>query len=163
MTFDEFYAAFWRKALCYVKSKGVSKADAEDLCSQAFLYCFQRYDQFDAKRASEESWLFLVIRSRLKNYWRDRHIHGDIDDFSEYLPDTACDVEKVILLEALRQQVAEALKKLNERQQCIVVLRYFKDMRTKEIADRLGITPGAVRIQLFRALAKIQAELKKSE
>ena len=75
----------------------------------------------------------------------------------------ACDVEKVILLEALRQQVAEALKKLNERQQCIVVLRYFKDMRTKEIADRLGITPGAVRIQLFRALAKIQAELKKSE
>ncbi|MGL4522139.1 MAG: RNA polymerase sporulation sigma factor SigF [Bacilli bacterium] len=52
--------------------------------------------------------------------------------------------------------VHEALKKLDEREQLIVYLRYFKDQTQTEVANRLGIS----QVQVSRLEKKILEQLK---
>ena len=56
----------------------------------------------------------------------------------------------------MRSRLAEALKTLNDTQQKILILKYFKGFENGEIADRLGIRPGNVRIQAMRARGKLR-------
>jgi RNA polymerase sigma factor (sigma-70 family) len=56
--------------------------------------------------------------------------------------------DRAVLLAALRQ--------LPVRQRAVVVLRYWEDLTDTQIAATLGCSPGTVRSQLSRALAKLR-------
>ena len=49
-----------------------------------------------------------------------------------------------------------ALEKLPAEHREALRLRYLEDMPSKQIAERLGKTDGAVRVMLTRSLAKLQ-------
>ena len=55
--------------------------------------------------------------------------------------------------------VIAALQSLSRRQREAVVLRYYADLDAAEIAGTMGITPGAVRTTLSRALAALAGTL----
>jgi RNA polymerase sigma factor (sigma-70 family) len=48
---------------------------------------------------------------------------------------------------------------LSLRQRAVVVLAYWADLTPDDIADRLGISEGAVRRHLARARARLRAVL----
>ena len=47
--------------------------------------------------------------------------------------------------------VAEAVRRLPERQRDCIVLRFYEDLTDSEIAEALGISPGSVKTHLHRA------------
>ena len=53
----------------------------------------------------------------------------------------------------------EAMLSLKPRYQTIITLRFFEKMKLTEIAEVLGSSPGTVRSQLARALAKLKTKL----
>jgi RNA polymerase sigma-70 factor (ECF subfamily) len=57
------------------------------------------------------------------------------------------------------QRLAAALATLNEEQREALRLRYVEQMPSKEIAERLGKSDGAVRVMLTRALKTLQTVL----
>ena len=57
------------------------------------------------------------------------------------------------------ERLAKALAALNEEQREALRLRYVEQMPSKEIAQRLGKTDGAVRVMLTRALKTLQSDL----
>jgi RNA polymerase sigma-70 factor (sigma-E family) len=59
-----------------------------------------------------------------------------------------------------RRAVADAVRLLPERQRQCVVLRYFLECSTAETADTLGISDGAVKTHLHRALASLARDLE---
>ncbi len=61
------------------------------------------------------------------------------------------------LREEERGQVQAALLALGERDREILMLRYMEMLSTAETASVLGISEGAVKVRLFRALAGIRA------
>src|SRR4029077_9448279 len=56
-------------------------------------------------------------------------------------------------------RLLEALKTLPEEQQEALRLRYIENLPSKEIAERLGKSDGAVRVMLTRSLQKLQSLL----
>jgi len=56
-----------------------------------------------------------------------------------------------------RAALLAALRELPPRQRAVVVLRYWEDLTDAQIAAALGCSPGTVRSQLSRALAKLRA------
>lgn len=58
-----------------------------------------------------------------------------------------------------RRTVLHAIDTLPQRQREAVVLRYYEDLPVTEIAQLLGISPGAVSSSLNRALATLQNRL----
>ena len=57
------------------------------------------------------------------------------------------------------QRLAAALATLNEEQREALRLRYVEQMPSKEIAQRLGKSDGAIRVMLTRALKTLQTVL----
>ena len=55
-----------------------------------------------------------------------------------------------------RAALLAALRQLPPRQRAVVVLRYWEDLTDAQIAAALGCSPGTVRSQLSRALAKLR-------
>jgi RNA polymerase sigma-70 factor (sigma-E family) len=60
---------------------------------------------------------------------------------------------------AERGEVAQALRLLPRRQREVLVLRYYLDLDTAEIAATLQITQGAVRTTIARGLAALARQL----
>lgn len=56
-------------------------------------------------------------------------------------------------------RLAEALEELPEDQREALRLRYVEGLPSKEIAERLGKTDGAIRVMLTRSLARLQTML----
>jgi RNA polymerase sigma-70 factor (sigma-E family) len=73
-------------------------------------------------------------------------------------PDTAVEgpAELVSDRAALLAALLAALRQLPPRQRAVVVLRYWEDLTDAQIAATLGCSPGTVRSQLSRALAKLR-------
>jgi RNA polymerase sigma-70 factor (ECF subfamily) len=61
---------------------------------------------------------------------------------------------------ALLKQAMFALK---PKYQTIITLRFFENLRLTEIAEVLGNSPGTVRSQLKRALARLRKKMAAAE
>jgi RNA polymerase sigma-70 factor (sigma-E family) len=58
-----------------------------------------------------------------------------------------------------RYEVIAALRRLPPRTRAVLVLRYFEDLSEADIAQVLGCSPGSVKSQASRGLARLRAEL----
>ena len=154
--FEEVYKTYYCSVLSYLRRKITNVQDAEDLTSEAFIYCYHHYGEYDPEKSAVSTWVYLVVNSRLKNYYRDKREYTDIGALENVLSDDSTNLERGVYLEQLRRTLADAIGKLPERQQQIVVLSYFKQKSSNEIAEMLGMTPGNVRVQLSRALDKME-------
>lgn len=156
--FAVFYEENYCKVFSYLMKKILNRSDAEDLTGEVFLYCYSHYDTFDPGKSSITTWLYLIVNSRLKNYYRDKKEHLDIGEMENYLFEEAAEMDKAVYLEQLRDKIAACLDKLPERQREIIVLRYFREMDYSLIAEKLGLTVGNIRVILSRALDKLEKD-----
>lgn len=154
--FDTFYSDNFQKAVRYIYGKISNMADAEDLAGEVFLYCYSHYDDYDPAKSSLTTWLYLIINSRIKNHYRDAKSYVDLETVVGVLPDEDVDMEKGVYLEQVRTQLNAAIQKLPERQRQIVIMSYFQKKSSNEIAEALGMTSSNVRVQLSRALDKLE-------
>lgn len=155
--YEVFYERNYGRVLSYVRGKLASVEEAEDLTSDVFLYCYSHYDSYDPQKSSLTTWLYLVVNSRLKNWYRDHVPTADFEEVAITLSDDTVDLDRGIYLEQLHSALMTALSQLPERQRQIVMLRYFENKSGEEIAQALGITPGNVRVLLSRAVDKLAA------
>lgn len=153
--FESFYNQLHPLAVAYAMKKVSCDQDAEDLVCDAFLYCHANFSAYNPSKASYKTWFFIVLKSRINNYYRDKKPTVPLEELGEFPSDDDYLIEAVRLQEQ-RQMIAEALRVLPEMQRQIVIFRFFQDCDTAETAKRVGITQGNVRTQLSRALAKMR-------
>lgn len=159
MTFEEFYNQYYLNACIYATRKVGNPDDGEELTCAVFMYCYQHFSEYDSSKASIGTWLYVIMNSRIKNYYRDKKEHIDLDALGDTLSDDRDIIGKAIEVEENRRMIAKALKDLPETQRAIVVYRYIQDKSTAEVAEILGLSEGNVRTQLSRALAKMRSVL----
>ena len=162
ISFEKMYNEYYSKVLRHIVKKIGNFHDAEDVASEVFIYCYQHFDSYDQSKASLGTWLYLVSESRIKNYYRSRRQNVSIDTLEEKADDGFVGPEKVAEFEESRRWLAEELKRLPELQRKIIVLRYFYDLKSQEIADEVGISNANVRTILSRTLDKLERNYKKS-
>lgn len=162
--FEQYYQKYYLQSLRYVHKRIQNLHDAEDLVGDSFLYCYEHYTEYDPNKASFATWLYLVVNSRIKNYYRDRKETVELDSVSELLRTLSADsVEQAIELSRLRELLYQALNNLTETQRQIVIMKYFHNYSSKKIAERTGVSEGNVRVILSRALFRLRSILNTQE
>ena len=63
----------------------------------------------------------------------------------------------MILEDERLQRVLDGLQVLNQRSRLAVILRYFRDMPIREVAEVLECSEGVARNMLFRSVRKLRA------
>jgi RNA polymerase sigma-70 factor (sigma-E family) len=127
------------------------RASAEDIVQDAFLGLYRRWD-----RLPDTSAPLAYVRTSVVNGCRTairrRSRARQVGNFAE-LP--AQSAEAVALLSEEQRAVADALRRLPERQREALVLRYYLDLSEAEIAAAMGISRGTVKSATSRALAAV--------
>lgn len=156
--YESFYRAYYGLVLGYLKNRTNSHADAEDVTAKVFLYCYEKWESYDPSKASQQTWLFMIVRSRWIDFLRSNRSHDDIDELDEYLVMGDNPIENAIRLQAIRQELAKALKKLPENQRTAIIMRYFGDYSDSEIALRLNTSEGNIRVLIHRGINKLKRD-----
>lgn len=157
---EKLMKTYGKSLLKYLSVHTDTREDAEDLMQEVFLSCYKSRDRFDASRCSEQAWLFVLAKNRLKNYYRDKKSTVSLENQKGEEPINPVDcIERALHLMDCRDLTAEALEQLDERSRTVVMLRFFKEMNHEEIGLVMGLAPGNVRVIQSRALRRMEEYL----
>lgn len=154
--FERHYNKYYPQVYGYIYKKVLNEQTAEDIAMSAFLSCWDKFDTFDESKASFQTWLYVIVNNKLKNYYRDRKETVEFEDSILDGIDYEDEILGALQIQDLRDHLYYALMQLDETQRKIVIYKYFKDMKSTQIADLLDLSPVNVRVKLKRALEKIQ-------
>lgn len=155
--FRRIYGEQYKSIYGYVYKHILNREESEDLTQEIFAAAYKHLENYDETKGTVATWLYVITNNKLKNHYRDKKSFFDIDEFCESLSDGKGNVAyQAIYLKQCRDILAKALKQLPERSRRIVVMAYFEEMKSKEIALELGMSAGNVRINLMRSLQKMQ-------
>lgn len=153
-------------ALRYTKNV----ADAEDVCQDSLLKAFAKLDQFvGAKEDTEDrfrAWLMIITTNsaidflRRKQAFRMVPLENSNAVAPELSKERSANWEENPEAFYERQErigmIAAAIRRLPVELQKVCLMRNMRELSTKEVAGRLGITTIAVRLRLFRAHSQLR-------
>jgi RNA polymerase sigma-70 factor (ECF subfamily) len=132
-----------------------NREEAEDVVQDTFVKAWKsRWRVRDS--AKLPAWLATIARHRARDLARKRRPEPLSEDF-EAVEFEGAAIEKGADLD---NEVRSALAQLPELHRAAVTLRYFEDLDYGTIEQTLGLTNGALRGILGRALSRMRKRLK---
>lgn len=131
---------------------------AEDLVQEAFIRLHRT-----THRIEDPAKAVPYLRSILLNLARDHNRRGLMSfRHQEALtpPTSPAAPEDRVVRDETQSSVLEALRSLPPRQRDCLVLRFYFDLSSPEIAETLGISPNSVKTHCRRALAALKHVLE---
>ena len=127
--------------------------DAEDVTSEVFENAVRYRDSYDPAKGEPLTWLIGIARRCVSHAIANRAgAPGELSDI-----ESATDVEAETVE---RLTLDAALASLSQRDRDLLALRYAIDLRPREIAVLLDMSPNATTVALHRALARLRATLE---
>ncbi len=126
--------------------------EAEDKVQEAFLRAYRGLDRFDPSRRFS-SWLYRIAQNACVDALRARREWAPIEEVD---PPGG---EAQPLGPEASPHVARAVGDLPARQRAVLHLKYALGLDAVEIAERLDMTPGNVRVVLHRAVKLLRERL----
>ncbi len=162
--FTELYEHFFPRVYHFLLSKTKDPGEADELVSRTFYKMYQNLGTYDASKGAFSTWLFTIARNEhLLSMRGAEHVAtGEMEEdrlvAPEYeMPETAA------LKKEQNELLREAIKTLPERDQKILVMTYWLNMKSEDIAEKLEMTSGSVRTSLTRARAALKKVLEREE
>jgi RNA polymerase sigma-70 factor (ECF subfamily) len=131
-----------------------NRADAEDATQDAITLCWRRLGQL-RDGAAVRPWFLATVANQCRNVRRTRWFRlikvPDVHR-SQAWRDPAEDIDLRRALAALPATDRQAL-----------FLRYYLDLPLEEVAQVLRVTPGAAKVRIHRACARLRPEIREEE
>jgi RNA polymerase sigma-70 factor (ECF subfamily) len=140
----------WRLRLFGFLQRRAGASDADDLFQETWLRVVRARRRFDP-RLRFSTWLFQIANNLCRDRFRRGAAAARGRDALAELPPGAPDLDP-----GLRLDLARRLAGLPDRLREVLVLRYYRDLGEREIAELLGIPPGTVKSRLHAALRALR-------
>ncbi len=159
--YNEAYRAVYWTAMSLLKSE----EEAEDIVQDTFITLIESYDTLKDK-SKVTAWLKRIAANKcLNRLTRTKTVAVEDEFFEEveavpedFLPDAiaeSADMRRIIM-DIIEKSLSEDIRRT-------LILFYFDEMSTKEIAETLNVPEGTVRRRLNFARNKIKKEVEKYE
>ncbi|MBR2549033.1 MAG: sigma-70 family RNA polymerase sigma factor [Clostridiales bacterium] len=159
--YNEAYKAVYWTAMALLKNE----ADAEDIVQDTFVTLIESYDSIKDK-SKVMPWLKKIAANKCLDRIKLAKTDTVEDEFFEdveavpedFLPDTIVESAEMrkIIMNIIEGSLSDDIRRT-------LILFYFDEMSTKEIAETLGVPEGTVRRRLNFARNKIKKEVEKYE
>lgn len=135
--------------------------DAEEVAQDSFLKAYQKMDTFQGK-SKFSTWLYTIVyRNAITKVRKKRVETSGIDD---YVINNHSDDLEFPQMEALKngeqqKYVRQAINNLPEKDGFLITLYYMNENTIEEIQQITDLTLSNIKVKLFRARKKLNAEL----
>lgn len=146
------YSQLVRLALLLVHDLQTAEEVVQDAFEAMHLACRRLRDSEKAL-----SYLRQTVVNRSRSVLRHRKV-VDMHPLKPAPDEPSAEQAALALIE--RSAVASALRLLPERQREAIVLRYYADLSEADIAQAMGISRGAVKSHMARAMAALKSILE---
>ena len=159
--YEEYCSGMYRVAFQILKNK----EDAENIVHDAFVVLIDHLDKVD-KVYDYRTWGYVssIVRSRAVNYYNreKRKVPFTPEDYDNEESSQKDPLFHIVVEEA-EQTLVELIRKLPYPQRDVIYLQYVNELKAKEIAEILELTPENVRQISRRAKAKLRELLEGKE
>ncbi len=107
--FEQYYLKYYPLVYGYILKKIFSVQSAEDLTMDVFYSVWDKFDSFDEKKATFQTWLYVIVNNKLKNYYRGRKETIELDE-SITSDNQTDEIIEAIQLQYLRDHLYVALE-----------------------------------------------------
>ncbi len=153
--FEALFRGHQREVYSWIVRIVRDPAAAEDLTVETFWRIHRAHARFDPTR-SFGPWARRIATNAALDHLKTARPETDLPDHlpAPRLPDPG-------ISEELRRKTARAFCRLPPKLQIAATLALIEEQPYKEIADALGISTGAVKVRVFRALRFLRKELQR--
>lgn len=162
--------AKYEKAVYFTVLKMVNnKSDAEDITMQTFTKAFKNLSQYNSDFAFS-TWVFRIAsntaidhirKKRLETTSLDKNLFNNNESsvsIGSNIVDESANPEKDLVMEQRSDIMKEVIDTMDEKYKVLIQLYFFEELKYDEIAVKLEIPLGTVKVRLKRAkefLAKL--------
>nr|WP_275580589.1 RNA polymerase sigma factor [Bacillus tianshenii] len=160
--FEAFVHRYHAAIHQYVERLLKDSKKAEDIVQETFIRLIKQL-QIKSIPTYPKAWLYRVASNLCRDFWRSAQYRteGTAKDEMPISIDHKASVTEIYERQETRKEVLSSLGTLSQAQQQIVILRFYQDLKLKEIAEILDIPLGTVKSNLFHALKKLKGVLSK--
>jgi RNA polymerase sigma-70 factor (ECF subfamily) len=130
--------------------------DVEDIIQEIFLKVYKNLYKYSFSW-SFNTWIYKIAVNTLKDIKKRKVIHTsniEIENFAQSNDFQNSCVDKLYNREIIRAM----FNSMDEKLKTMMILRYYEDMPFKEIGQVFNMTPGAVKMKIFRARGRLCKE-----
>lgn len=149
--FEKIYNSYKKELFSYIYYISGSRDIAEDILQETFLRFWKRMQYIDFLNL--KAYLFKTARNIFIDIKRKEKRIKLVPLEEEFIDKEVEDLGYRIIK---KERIKKILERLDEEEREIILLRFWEDMKIKEIAKILGIKEVTCRVRLFRILKKIK-------
>jgi RNA polymerase sigma-70 factor (ECF subfamily) len=134
-------------------------AATEDLTVETFWRIYRSHGRFDPAHSFGAWARRIATNAALDHLRKVRNLRAEVElreDFSQGTPPNPA------LQRETREQVARCFRQLPAKLRVVATLALVEERPYEEIAAALEISPGAVKLRVFRAVRKLRESLKRA-
>lgn len=145
--FGQLYQRYQRMVYGVLLAR-VPPGDVPDLVQEVFLLAMRKLGSLRESGAFG-GWLAMIARNRATDYFRRRR---ETSELPEHMPGPQSKSPEA-------REAFQAILSLPEAYRDPLILRLVEGMSGQEIADRTGLTPASVRVNLHRGMKMLREKL----
>jgi RNA polymerase sigma-70 factor (sigma-E family) len=154
--FDEFVAGNLEHLLKTAYLITWDTGEAEDLVQECLFKVARRWPRVRGMTQPRAYARRILVNLALDDGGGRARRRGELDEPPAIADEPARDL--LVGLET-RAELLDALARLTSRQRAVLVLRYFNDLTEAQTAEILGCSPGTVKSNASRGLARLREVL----
>ena len=156
--FGELYDRYTPAVFRFVLSRVGNYALAEDITSDTFVRAWRRLETFTWQGRDVGGWLVTIARNLVADHFASAGYRREVateDVLTSAATELVDGPEDIVVRNADRARVLDALSHLGNEQRACVEARFLKGLSVAETARLLGRNDGAVRALQYRALRSL--------
>ena len=156
--YEEYQGQLFRFILLRVSHKEV----ASDINQEVFRRLLVHTRGMPREIENIRGFLYRIARNLVIDHYRSNvvtyplEIEGEEGEYTREIADEGLGADEMLDREYSAEEIRKVLVLIKEQNREIVEMRYFDQLEMSEIAERLGKTEGAVRVQLHRAVEELR-------
>ncbi len=159
MQIDEMYELYYPKIYNYIYYRLLNRERTEDVVSNVFIKVVANWDSYDEAKASFSTWIFRIAQNTLTDHYRTNKPMASTEEL-EYEGCVEFEGEERLEQEEMNKEVYRILLTLKESERELIYMKYYQDMKNKQIAELMDMTETAVSTRLSRILLKLRKVMK---
>ncbi|GAA0615294.1 RNA polymerase sigma factor [Virgibacillus siamensis] len=155
---------YYKSIFSFVYRKVGNKDSAYDLTQDIFIKMIKKIDTYSNK-GSFKSWLYTLAVNHCRDYWKsaDYKVTSKQSELPDYLSNEQNQVPYIFEKKETREQVKAAVEELPEYQKEVVLLKYFHDLKIRDISEVTKAKESTVKSRLRQGLSKLEVIIRRGE